>query len=138
LDAIELQSTELEHLPSLLELYKGSHLSEDYDGALVVTTSDSSGESIIPVVLDVNAMAIESYSEKSKRMLLLKHVGMELDSILMHALEEKAEISSYFFIYYMMPLDLTLPKLVVSVISHMNGKANERSNAHLKNLKTIC
>jgi hypothetical protein len=38
----------------------------------------------------------------------------------------------------MMPLDPILPKLVVSVIPHTNGKANESSNAHLKGLKVIC
>jgi hypothetical protein len=37
----------------------------------------------------------------------------------------------------MMPLDPILPKLAVSVLPHTNGKANERSNAHLRDLKVI-
>jgi hypothetical protein len=105
---------------------------------LVIPTGDGSGEQTIPIVLGVDAMAVEPYSEKSKRMLLLKDVRVDLDSTTMRALEEKAEISSYFFVYYMMPLDPKLPKLVLSVIPHKSGKANEQSNAHLKNLKAIC
>jgi hypothetical protein len=51
---------------------------------------------------------------------------------------ESTGISSDFFVYYMMPLDPILPKLVVFVILHTNGKENERNNAHLKDLKVIC
>jgi hypothetical protein len=82
-------------------------------------------------------MAVEPYSEKTKRMLLLKELSGNLDSESMRQLEDKLEISSYFFVYYMMPIDPILPKLVVSVIPHTNGKANQRSNAHMKGIDSI-
>jgi hypothetical protein len=88
--------------------------------------------------LGVDAMTIEPYSEKSSRLLLLKETGSDADPETLHQLEESAEISSYFFVYYMMPLDLILLKLVVSAIPHANGKANERGNARLTDLKVIC
>jgi hypothetical protein len=96
LDAIELQSTQLEHLPSLLETYKTTHISGDYDGSFVAPVDEGSGEPTIPVILSVDAMAIEPYSEKTKRMLLLKQVGVNLDSASLRILEEQAEIRRTF------------------------------------------
>jgi hypothetical protein len=70
--------------------------------------------------------------------LLLKETGFDTDPETLQQLRESARISSYFFVHYMMPLDPILSKPVFSVIPHMNGKANERSNAHLKDLEVIC
>jgi hypothetical protein len=136
--SIETQSTQLAGLPSLLLNYKADHISSDYADALTISAEDGEVHREIPVILAVDALAIEPYSEKTKRMLLLKQVGVDLDSQSIRHLKEKAEISTYFFVYYMMPLDPLLPKFVISVIPHMNGKANEMSNAHLLNLKSLC
>jgi hypothetical protein len=138
LDAIQLQSTQLEHLPTLLDHDKTTHISDQYSGALPVTTEDGTPHAEIPVILGVDAMTIEPYSEKSSRLLLLKETGFDAYPETLRQLEESAGISSYFFVHYMMPLDLILSKLVVSVITHTNGQANERSNTHLKDLKVIC
>jgi hypothetical protein len=85
---------------------------------------DGSIEQTIPVILvqdlGVDAMAIELYLEKANRILLLKQVGVNLDSASPRILKEQAKISSYCFVYYTMPLDPTLPQLIVSVIPHKN------------------
>jgi hypothetical protein len=138
LDTIQMQSTQLERRPTLLDQYKTTYISDRYSGALPVTTEDEASHAGIPVILGVDAMAIEPYSEKSSRLLLLKETGFDADPETLRQLEENARISSYFFAYYMMPLDSILPKLVLSVIPHTNGKANERGNAHLKDLDVIC
>jgi hypothetical protein len=138
LDAIQMQSTQLEHIPTLLDHYKTTHISDQYSGVLPVTTEDGASHAEIPVILGVDAMVIEPYSEKSNRLLLLKETGFDADPETLRQSEESAGITSYFFVDYMMPLDPILPKLVVSVIPHTNGKTNERSNAHLKDLKVLC
>jgi hypothetical protein len=66
LDVIQMQSTQLEHPPILLDQYKTTHISDQYSGALPVTTENETSHAEIPVILGVDAMAIEPYSEKSR------------------------------------------------------------------------
>jgi hypothetical protein len=94
-----MQSTQLEHLPTLLDQCKTTHISDQHSGVLPVTTEDVTSHGEILVILGVDAMATEPYSEESSRLLLLKEAGFNANPETLRQLEESAGISSYFIVY---------------------------------------
>jgi hypothetical protein len=138
LEQIQDQTSNLASLRDMLQTYRHLHVPDDYSDGIPVGPPDAPTAMAIPSILGVDAMAIEPYSEKNKRLLLLNQIGHPVTPDELRQLEEGAQISSYFFVFNLMPLDPTLPNLVVSVVPHTNSKANETSNEHLRLIKSIC
>jgi hypothetical protein len=138
LDAVELQTKDIQCLPSMLTNYRDLPLPEGYSGGITSSPPDGPSRTMIPCVLGVDAMAIEPYSEKNKRLLFLSQVLVSLAPEQLRELEEATGIGTYLFVFNLMPLDPTLPNLAISVVPHTNGKANGASNAYLPRLKAIC
>jgi hypothetical protein len=68
------QITNIEHLPSMLENYKELHLSES--SLFIQYTVPTFAGEVTPYILGVDAMAVDPYSEKSRRLLLLDQPGV--------------------------------------------------------------
>jgi hypothetical protein len=110
IDEFEERLQNKEKVPELLQKYKSQQIKKS--GVIFM---EKNGKKIIPCVLATDAMAIEPYMEKT----------------------ENASMS-YYFVYYLMPLDHSLPCLVLSVVPRPNGKANEELNSHMDYLKQQC
>jgi hypothetical protein len=74
IDEVEAQSANIEHVPFVLKNYKELHLPKS--STSIQYARSTFAEKVIPCILAVDAMAIEPYSEKSKRLLLLNHAGV--------------------------------------------------------------
>jgi hypothetical protein len=88
--------------------------------------------------LGVDSVVIEPCLEQSKHLLLLNQTGGSIDIEQLEVPGEQIETSRYHFVDQLMPLDPTLPNLVVSVIPHTNRNANDLGSDHLRFLKSIC
>jgi hypothetical protein len=118
--------------------YKRIHLPECYSETVSFHSTAGILNDILPCILGVDSVAIEPCSEQSKHLLLLNQTGANIDIERLEVPGEQAETSRYHFVYQLMPLDPTLPNLVVSVIPHTNRNANDLENNHLMFLKSIC
>jgi hypothetical protein len=81
LDARETETPDINHLPRLLGRYKNLHMSVEYSGFLPLPDGDGTPVPVIPCVVGVDAMAIERYSEKTNRLLLLNRPGVSIESV---------------------------------------------------------
>jgi hypothetical protein len=78
LDAIETETSEINHLPGLFESDKNLHISAEYSGFLALPDGDGASLPVIPCVPGVETMTIESYSEKASWLLLVNRAGRAL------------------------------------------------------------
>jgi hypothetical protein len=133
-------------LPQRLEQYLELHVPKGCTGLILPSFEDdlvvyhnTQGDSgFIPAVLGVDAMAVEPYSEQTKRLLLLKQAERHRTGESPDAPQPTVETANYLFVYYLMPLDPELPNLVLSVVPHVDGKATPDSNNHIKALRDVC
>jgi hypothetical protein len=131
--------SDVSYLPSLLMDYRATHIPVNYDNGVTRIVDgdgahlikDLGGESFIPCVLGVDAMAVEPYSSSNAK-----------DASVQAALRQRSDSEDpklcYFFVYYLMPLDPLLPNIVVSVVPKINGKADTKTIVHLKSIRSYC
>jgi hypothetical protein len=155
IDTIDKSISDIEYLPELLATYRVSFITEDYNNAVHLSVNRYTGimgfargepgtSGLIPFVLGVDAMAIEPYCvPRGKVANTTTMDGGENPETPKEPqepeeAEEVEEQCAYFFVYYLMPLDPDLPKIVVSVLPKKNGSASEDTIALLDKIKAKC
>jgi hypothetical protein len=138
IDGVEQMMTDIDGIPEALDRYRQSHIPENYDGGVARADDnadtpfieDNSGtNSQIPCILGVDAMAIEPYT-----------TDMANDNEDSRADDRpgRSRKFTYFFVYYLMPIDPLLPNCVISVIPKVNGKADLKTQEHLDRIEEMC
>jgi hypothetical protein len=94
IDEVGSQITNMEYLSSTLENYKELHVSES--SAFIQYTRLVFAGEVIPCMLGVDAMVIELYSEKSKRLLVLNRAGVNCNPEQLRELKDNLKISTCF------------------------------------------
>jgi hypothetical protein len=124
--------------------------------------------SVIPCILGVDAMAIEPYcvpktkspdnsivsegvdgagdTELTNPMEMTNESDTPTESATTNesaitnelAITNESEKCAYFFVYYLMPIDPTLPKIVASVLPKKTGNADDQTISRLHEIKQKC
>jgi hypothetical protein len=121
IDLVEGAISKLESLPALLQHYLKTYVSVKYLGITIEENSEgmifrkaiTPSESLIPCILGLDAMAVEPYTSSAGEF-------------------------SYFFVYYLMPIDPSIPIIVVSIVPKKDGKADARTIEHIREIINIC
>jgi hypothetical protein len=116
IDEVDAQIANIEDLLSMFANYKELHLSA-YSAFIQYTPATFAGE-VISCILGVDTMAIESYSEKSKRLLLLNHAGVNYNPEHLRELEDDFKISIYFLLTISCLLSPVFQILLFRCFSH--------------------
>jgi hypothetical protein len=134
IDGIDKGLSDIRHLADLLAIYREIYITHEYtggvhfgvrpDGSITLEKGAPGIFWLIPFILGVDAMAIEPYC-------VVRNKDPDTSG-------DGSEESAYFFVYYLMPLDPDLPKIVVSVLPKKTGNACDDTIARLHEIRAIC